>query len=399
MGREEGYERRKNKMKRIMKRTPIINNINNYIYDAIMPININYWYNIGSLLGLFLGIQIISGILLSMYYIADYNLAFESVQYIKKEINYGYLIQNIHSNGAFFFFFLVYLHIARALIYGSYTFYKFGTWTFGIFILFIMILTAFLGYSLPLGNMSFWAITVITNLLTILPYGHDIVTFIYGGFTPCGATLGRFYTLHFLLPFLILLLIICHLITLHNKGGSNPLGINSFKNLAGIKFHPYFTFKDLFGIFFILLFYFYFVFYNSDFFNHSDNFIEANPLLTPSHIVPEIYLLPFYSILRAIPQSKTLGVIALISAIFILFSLPFLHLGFINSILFRPYFKFILFLFFLNFLLLIYTGGALVEDPFITLSLFCTLFYFLFFIFFVPFISFFESFFFSFYKF
>ena len=384
-------------MKRIMKRGPIIKNINNYLYDSIMPININYWYNLGSILGLFLGIQIITGLILSMYYVAKYEIAFDSVQYIKKEINYGYLIQNLHSNGAFFFFFIVYLHIARALLYGSYTYRKLGTWLQGIIILLLMIITAFLGYSLPLGNMSLWAIAVITNLLTILPYGHDIVSFIYGGFTINDSTIGRFYTLHYLLPFIISILALGHLITLHNKGGSNPLGINTVKNIGGIKFHPYYTFKDLYGYFIILLLYFFFVFYNSDYFNHSDNYIEANPLVTPSHIVPEIYLLPFYSILRAIPN-KTLGVLALLSAILILIILPFIHLGYINSTLFRPKFKFILYLFFLNFLLLVYTGGALVEEPFITISQLSTLFYFSFFILFTPFISFYESFLFSIYK-
>jgi ubiquinol-cytochrome c reductase cytochrome b subunit len=384
-------------MKRIMKRQPIIKNINNYIYDAIMPINIDYWYNIGAILGLILIIQIITGIILSMYYVARYDLAFESVIYIKKEINYGYLIQNIHSNGAFMFFFMTYLHIARNLIYGSYTYYKIGTWLQGIIILLLLIITAFLGYSLPLGNMSLWAIAVITNLLTILPYGHDIVNYIYGGFTINDSTIGRFYTLHYLLPLIIAVLAIGHLITLHNKGGSNPLGLNTVKNLGGIRFHPYFIFKDVYGYFFLLLIFFYLVFYNSDYFNHSDNFIEANPLVTPSHIVPEIYLLPFYSILRAIPN-KTLGVIALLSSILILSILPFIHLGLINTLRLRPLYKYIIYLFFINFLLLIYTGGALVEEPFITISQLSTFFYFSFFLLFTPFISFFESFIFYSYK-
>lgn len=363
-----------------------------------MGININYWYNFGSILGLFLIIQIITGIFLSMYYVGRYEMAFESVEYIKKEINKGYIIQSLHSNGAFFFFFMVYLHISRGLLYGSYTYNKIKTWIIGVIILLIMIITAFLGYSLPLGNMSLWAIAVITNLLTILPYGENIVKFIYGGFTINDSTIGRFYTLHFILPFILVILSLLHLITLHKKGGSNPLGLNTIKNIGGVMFHPYFIFKDLFGFSFILFIYFFFVFFLSDFFNHSDNFIVANPLVTPSHIVPEIYLLPFYSILRAIPN-KTLGVLALLSSILILILLPFLHFGFINTSKFRPYFKFLLYLFFLNFLLLVYTGGALVEEPFISLSLFSTFFYFSFFLLLTPLFSFLESLLFSFYKF
>lgn len=384
-------------MGRIMKRAPIIKNINNYMYDSLMSININYWYNFGSILGLFLGIQIITGIILSMYYVGKYNMAFESIEYIKKEINYGYLIQSLHSNGAFFFFFIAYLHIARSLLYGSYTYYKIGTWYIGIIILLLMIITAFLGYSLPLGNMSLWAIAVITNLLTILPYGEEIVKFIYGGFTINDSTIGRFYTLHFILPIIISILAISHLITLHNKGGSNSLGLNSIKNIGGIQFHPYYTIKDLYGYMVILMIYLYFVFYLSDIFNHSDNFIEANPLITPSHIVPEIYLLPFYSILRAIPN-KILGVLALGSAIFILALLPFVHLGIINTIKFRPFYRIILYLFFLNFILLVYTGGALVEEPFITISQILTVFYFSYFILLVPIISLYESLLFTLYK-
>jgi ubiquinol-cytochrome c reductase cytochrome b subunit len=380
-----------------MKRQPIIKNINNYIYDAITPINIDYWYNIGSILGLMLVIQIITGLILSMYYVAKFDLAYDSVMHIKKEINYGYLIQNIHSNGAFMFFFMLYLHIARSLIYGSYTYNKIGTWYQGILILLLMIITAFLGYSLPLGNMSLWAIAVITNLLTILPYGHDIVNYIYGGFTINDSTIGRFYTLHYLLPFIIAILAIGHLITIHNKGGSNQLGLNAIRNIGGIRFHPYYIFKDLLGYFILLLFFFYLVFYHSDYFNHSDNFIEANPLVTPPHIVPEIYLLPFYSILRAIPN-KTLGVLALLSAILILAILPIIHLGIINTIRLRPIYKYILYIFFINFLLLVYTGGSLLEEPFITMSQIFTLFYFSYFIIFTPLISFFESFIFYSYK-
>ena len=285
---------------------------------------------------------------------------------------------------------MAYIHIARGLIYGSYSYNKIGTWYQGIIILLLMIITAFLGYSLPLGNMSLWAIAVITNLLTILPYGHDIVNYIYVGFTINDSTIGRFYTLHYLLPFIIAVLVIGHLITLHNKGGSNPLGINAIRNIGGIRFHPYYSYKDILGYFILLLLFFYLVFYHSDYFNHSDNFIEANPLVTPSHIVPEIYLLPFYSILRAIPN-KTMGVIALLSAILILSILPFIYLGLFSSDLFKPGYRLSLYSFFIIFILLIYSGGCIVAEPFISISQLLTISYFYFFIIDIPIISFFET--------
>lgn len=377
---------------RRMKKDILLSKINNYVYDSYMSINLNYWYNFGFLLGIILIIQIVTGLLLSMNYIATYELAYESVQYIKREVKYGNIIQSLHSNGAFMMFIAVYIHIARALKYSSYTYYKIGTWYTGIILLLLMIITAFLGYSLPLGNMSLWAIAVITNLLTVIPYiGNNIVTYIYGGYNISTSTIGRFYTLHYLIPIIIGLLSIIHLVLLHNKGGSNPLGINSIKNLGGINFHPYYTYKDIFGFLLLFLLYFFIVYFYPDLLGHSDNYIEANPLVTPSHIVPEAYLLPFYSILRAIPN-KSLGVIGLLSAILILLILPFTNLNIFNSSIFRPIYNSSLLLFFVVFILLIYSGGCIVAEPYISISQILTLIYFYYLLIEIPLISFNESF-------
>jgi ubiquinol-cytochrome c reductase cytochrome b subunit len=376
---------------RRMKYDILLSKINNYIYDSHMPINLSYWYNFGSILGIILIIQIITGLLLSMNYIATMELAYESVQYIRREVRYGNIIQSLHSNGAFFMFIAVYLHIARALKYGSYTYYRIGTWYVGIVLLLLMIITAFLGYSLPLGNMSLWAIAVITNLLSIIPYiGKDIVTYIYGGYNINSSTIGRFYTIHYLLPIIIALLSIIHLVLLHNKGGSNPLGISSIKNMGYINFHPYYTYKDIFGFLSIFIFYFFIVYFYPDIFGHSDNYIEANPLITPTHIVPEAYLLPFYSILRAIPN-KTIGVLALLFAILVLTLLPYLFLGISTTDTFRPIYRLSLYSFFILFILLIYSGGCIVAEPYISISQILTIAYFYFFIIEIPLISFNET--------
>jgi ubiquinol-cytochrome c reductase cytochrome b subunit len=323
-----------------------------------------------------------------MNYIATIELAYESVQYIKREVRYGNIIQSLHANGAFFMFIAVYLHIARALMYGSYTYYRIGAWYIGIILLLLMIITAFLGYSLPLGNMSLWAIAVITNLLSVIPYiGKDIVTYIYGGYNIGTSTIGRFYTLHYLLPIIIALFSIIHLVLLHNKGGSNPLGISSIKNIGGINFHPYYTYKDIYGFLLIFIIYFYIVYFYPDLLGHSDNYIEANPLVTPSHIVPEAYLLPFYSILRAIPN-KALGVISLLSAILVLLILPFSFLGIFTSSIFLPIYKISLYSIYIIFLLLIYSGGCIVAEPYISISQILTIYYFYYFLIEIPLITF-----------
>ena len=379
-------------MRRLLKRNSILKLVNGFAYDSLLPANLNYLYNFGSLLALVLIIQIISGFYLATYYVADISLAFDSIEYIMREVPYGYLIRYVHANGAAMFFIFVYIHIGRALLYGSYTKQRIGTWYIGIIILLVMIITAFLGYSLVMGQMSYWAVVVITNLLTIIPkYGHNLVEYILGGFNVGNQTLTRFYALHYILPIIIAALSLGHLITLHNKGGSNPLGINSARNLSFIQFNPYYTIKDLLGFLLFFIVFIILVFFYPNLLGHTDNYIPANPLVTPTHIVPEFYLLYFYMGLRAIPN-KTMGVIVLLSFILILYLLPFLHKGILNSAKFRPLYRVFLFLFFINFILGTYLGATVVAEPFVTLSRISTIYYLLFILVIVPLISFFESF-------
>lgn len=383
-------------MNRGLKYNSIMKIFNNYLYDSLLPNNISYLYNFGSLLGFFLVVQIVSGILLAFYYIGHVDIAFDSIEYIMREVPYGYILRYVHANGAAFFFIMVYIHIARGLIYGS---YKKDTgrtyaWNIGVIIFLLMIITAFIGYSLVYGQLSMWAIVVITNLITVIPYyGHDILEFIYGGYNVGGPTLTRFYSLHYILPIIIAALTMAHLITLHNVGGSNPLGIKNIKSLNYINFHPYYSLKDLLGIFIVLFFYFFFVFFAPNYLGHPDNYIPANPLVTPSHIVPEFYLLPFYAILRSIPN-KAIGVIALIGAIIILVILPYIEISIINTMKFKPISKLFLFIFFINFLLLVFIGQAVAADPYILLGQIFTIYYFGYFIIIVPIVTFIETFFF-----
>ena len=369
---------------RILKSNSILKIFNNYLYDSLLPINISYFYNYGSILGFFLIIQIITGIFLAMYYIPNIDYAFNSIEYIMREVNYGWLIRYLHSNGAALFFLAVYLHMLRGILYGSYN--KKITWIIGVIIFLLMIITAFIGYSLVWGQMSYWAVTVITNLLTTIPYlGQSIVYLIWGSFSVTNATLNRFYSFHYLFPFIIAFLSLIHLVALHTVGGSNPLGIN--RNT--INFNPYFTIQDILGIIFISILYLFLIFFYPNFLNHPDNYIEANPLVTPNHIVPELYLLPFYAILRAI-TNKTLGVIAMICSILILILLSFTNIHFINTSFFRPLYKFSIYIFVFNFLLLTFIGSAIVAQPYIILGQIFTFLYFGFFIIFWPIISFIE---------
>ncbi len=384
-------------MKRLLKQNVLLKKINNYLYDSELPININYLYNAGSLLGFILVVQIISGFFLASYYVADISLAFESIEYIMREVPQGYIIRYLHANGASLFFVVVYLHIARGLLYGSYTKARMSTWTVGVIILLVMIITAFIGYSLVMGQMSYWAIAVITNLLTVIPYfGHDIVEFIYGGFNIGNSTLTRFYALHYILPIIIVALVLAHLITLHNVGGTNPLGIStpngtkSTKSTNLITFHPYFTIKDLLGIFGFAIILLFFVFFYPNLLGHTDNYIEANSLVTPAHIQPEFYLLFYYMGLRSIPN-KTLGVVVLLSFILVLLFLPFLHKGIINTGKFRPIYRYLLFILFIDFLLGTYLGGTEVAEPYITLARICSGIYLIFFLGVVPIVSLIES--------
>ena len=386
-------KREKKRMNRLLKRNPLLKLVNNFVYDSLMPLNLNYWFNFGSILGLFLIVQIVSGVFLAMNYIPQVDLAFDSIEYIMREVPYGYIIRYTHANGAALFFVAVYLHMARGLLYGSYSKPKTLTWSIGVIIFLLMIITAFIGYSLVFGQMSYWAIAVITNLLTVIPYvGHDLVQFIFGGFNIGGATLTRFYSLHYLLPFIIAALSLAHLITLHQVGGSNPLGLNSVSSISLVNFHPYYSFKDLFGFVLAISLLLFLVFFFPNLLGHSDNYIPANPMVTPTHIVPEFYLLPFYALLRSIPN-KTIGVLALLSAILVLLLLPFLHLGLVHTSLFRPVYRVFLYIFFAVFLLLMYLGQAVPSEPFITIGQLLGVYYFTFFIILIPLISFLETFF------
>lgn len=382
-------------MGRLLKRNSILKLVNEFAYDSLLPSNLNYFYNLGSLLAVLLVIQILSGFFLASYYVPEVNLAFNSIEYIMREVPYGYMVRYIHANGAALFFIMIYGHIGRALLYGSYTIQRIGTWYLGVVILLLSIITAFLGYSLVYGQMSYWAIAVITNLLTVIPYfGHDLVQYIYGSFNIGNSTLSRFFALHYLLPIIIAALALGHLITLHNIGGTNPLGINTARSISFINFHPYYSIKDLFGIFVLLFALVILVFFYPNLLGHSDNYIPANPMVTPSHIIPEFYLLFYYMGLRAIPN-KVLGVLALLSFILVLFLLPLLHKGVVNTSKFRPIYRIFLFIFFINFLIGTSLGAAIVSEPFITLSRISSFYYLFFILILFPIISFIETLFYS----
>jgi ubiquinol-cytochrome c reductase cytochrome b subunit len=371
---------------RILKSHPLLKLVNSYIIDASQPSNISYLWNFGSLLALCLGIQIITGVFLAMHYNPSVLEAFNSIEHIMRDVNNGWLIRYLHSNTASAFFFLVYLHIGRGLYYGSYRAPRTLVWTLGTVIFILMIITAFLGYVLPYGQMSLWGATVITNLVSAVPWiGQDIVEFLWGGFSVNNATLNRFFALHFLLPFVLAALVLMHLIALHDSAGSgNPLGISG--TYDRIPFAPYFLFKDLVTIFIFIGVLSLFVFFMPNVLGDSDNYIMANPMQTPPAIVPEWYLLPFYAILRSIPN-KLLGVIAMLSAILILLAMPFTDLSRSRGIQFRPLSKIAFYIFIGNFLILMQLGAKHVESPFIEFGQISTVLYFAHFLIIVPFVS------------
>nr|AII02506.1 cytochrome b [Alucita montana] len=356
----------------IRKSHPIIKIINGSLIDLPTPSNISLFWNFGSLLALCLMIQIISGLFLTMYYNANIEMAFYSVNYICRNVNYGWLIRNLHANGASFFFICIYIHIGRGIYYESFNL-KY-TWFVGIMILFMLMATAFVGYVLPWGQMSFWGATVITNLLSAIPYlGGMLVSWIWGGFAVDNATLTRFYTFHFLLPFILAMLTMIHLLFLHQTGSNNPLGMNS--NLDKIPFHPYFTFKDLMGFLTLTLILFIILLTNPYMMGDPDNFIPANPLVTPIHIQPEWYFLFAYAILRSIPN-KLGGVIALVMSILILVILPLTFNKKIQGIQFYPLNKILFWIMVTTIFLLTWIGARPVEDPYILCGQILTLVYF-----------------------
>nr|SSW94146.1 cytochrome b [Hypermnestra helios maxima] len=365
-----------NKFLPLRKTHPLIKIINSSLIDLPSPSNISIWWNFGSLLALCLIIQILTGLFLTMYYTANIELAFYSVNYICRNVNYGWLIRTLHANGASFFFICIYLHIGRGIYYESFNL-KY-TWMIGIIILFILMATAFMGYVLPWGQMSFWGATVITNLLSAIPYlGTMLVNWIWGGFAVDNATLTRFYSFHFLFPFIILMLTMIHLLFLHQTGSNNPLGINS--NLDKIPFHPFFTFKDLIGFIILLMLLIMLTLTNPYLLGDPDNFIPANPLVTPIHIQPEWYFLFAYAILRSIPN-KLGGVIALIMSILILIILPLTFNKKIQGIQFYPINQMLFWNMVSIIILLTWIGARPVEDPYIITGQLLTILYFSYFI-------------------
>jgi ubiquinol-cytochrome c reductase cytochrome b subunit len=363
---------------RFFKVSQILTHINELLVDYKCPKNLSYFWNFGILAATCLVIQLISGIALGMHYCANIDLAFISVEHIMRDVNYGWALRYCHANGASMFFIVVYIHMFRGLYYCSYLYPRQRVWNIGVIIFFLMIMTAFIGYVLPWGQMSFWGATVITNLCSAIPIiGNNIVSWLWGGFSVDNATLNRFYSLHYLLPFLITGLVLLHLIILHESGSGEPINANIIE-FHKIVFHRYFSIKDYLGILFFLLFYIYFVFFNPNLLGHPDNYIPANPLKTPPHIVPEWYFLPFYAILRAIPD-KLLGVIFMIYAILIFLVLPYIGGYSIKNASFRPFYRFSLWCFFFVCLTLGWLGSMPIEDPYVLLSRVCTFFYFLFF--------------------
>nr|ALJ53368.1 cytochrome b [Galago senegalensis senegalensis] len=360
-------------MTNIRKQHPLAKMINHSFIDLPAPSNISSWWNFGSLLGLCLMIQIITGLFLAMHYTSDTSTAFSSVTHICRDVNYGWIIRYLHANGASMFFICLFMHIGRGLYYGSFTFLE--TWNIGIILLFTVMATAFMGYVLPWGQMSFWGATVITNLLSAIPYmGTGLVEWIWGGFSVDKATLTRFFAFHFILPFIIAALAMIHLLFLHETGSNNPSGISSDSDK--IPFHPYYTIKDLLGVFLLLLSLFSLVLFSPDLLGDPDNYTPANPLNTPPHIKPEWYFLFAYAILRSIPN-KLGGVLALVSSILILALIPHLHTAKQRSMMFRPLSQCLYWMLVADLFTLTWIGGQPVENPFIAIGQTASITYFL----------------------
>jgi quinol-cytochrome oxidoreductase complex cytochrome b subunit len=381
----------------IDRRLPIFTMMQHDLVDYPTPKNLNYWWNFGSLAGIILVIMIATGVVLAMHYTPHVDYAFESVERIMRDVNYGWLLRYLHMNGASMFFIVVYIHMFRGLYYGSYKSPRELLWILGVFILLAMMATAFMGYVLPWGQMSFWGATVITNLFSAIPLvGESIVTWLWGGFSVDNATLNRFFSLHYLMPFVIFALVFLHLVALHATKSNNPLGIDVKGPQDTLPFTPYYTVKDLFGLGVFLIVYLGFVFFAPNFFGEPDNYIKANPLVTPAHIVPEWYFLPFYAILRAITfdiwflSAKLLGVVAMFGSIIILLFLPWLDRSPVRSARFRPIYKQFFWVFVADCFLLGYVGANPPEGYFVLLGQITTAYYFAHFLIIIPLLSYLE---------
>ncbi len=373
---------------RFVKQNKIINFIYHTAISYKPPITLNYFWNYGILALICLIIQLITGIFLAMHYVASPENAFNSIEHIMRDVNYGWLLRYLHANGASMFFLVIYIHMCRGLYYGSYMFPRQILWITGVIIFLIMILTAFMGYVLPWGQMSFWAATVITNLASAIPFiGDYIVYWLWGGFSVGGPTLNRFFSFHYLMPFILISLVLCHILILHETKSNNPLGINSPDY---IQFTPYYTLKDLFGIIIFWLFFASFLYYSPNYLGHTDNYIKANPMVTPAHIVPEWYFLPMYGILRSVPN-KLGGVLLLLLSLLVLAILPFYTNSKIRSSAFRTIYKIFFWIFFGNCLILGWIGGKSIEHPYYMLGQIATFFYFFYLIVIIPLIIYLEK--------
>ena len=368
-------------------RLPILRFTNEHILQFPTPKNLNYFWTFGFILTFFLITQIITGVILAMHYAPNSLLAFDSIEHIMRDVNYGWLIRYAHSNGSSMFFLAVYIHMFRGLYYGSYKEPREVLWILGCIIYFLMIVTAFMGYVLPWGQMSYWAATVIINLVGTLPIiGDSLTQLLLGGFAVDNPTLNRFFSLHYLIPFIIFGLVLLHIWSLHVPGNNNPTGVSVQGKQDTVAFHPYYTVKDFFAYVVFLLLFCYFIFYNPNALGHPDNYIEADPMLTPAHIVPEWYLLPFYAILRAVPD-KLFGVLLMFGSIMVLFFLPWLDTMKVRSARYRPFYKMFFFIFVLDCLLLGYLGAQVPEGIYLLLSRVSTFYYFAFFVLIMPALS------------
>jgi ubiquinol-cytochrome c reductase cytochrome b/c1 subunit len=370
------------------ERLPLMRMMHGQFVDFPTPRNLNYLWTFGGILTFCLAVQIITGIVLAMHYVPNEALAFNSIEHIRRNVNYGWLMRNVHAVGASMFFIAVYVHIARGLYYGSYKGPREVLWILGVIIYLLMMATGFLGYTLPWGQMSFWGVTVITNLFSsldaIIPgLGTKIVTWLWGGYSVTGVTLNRFFSLHYLLPFVIAGVVALHIWALHIVGQNNPTGIEIKSKSDAVPMAPYAIMKDVLALFVFMMLFAWFVFFAPDYLGHADNYIEANPLVTPPHIVPEWYYLPFYAILRAVP-SKLGGVVLMFGSILILLFIPWLDTSRVRSARYRPVFKWLLVLFFLSVIALGYLGAKPPEGIYVIMARIFTIYYFLFFIVLMP---------------